>query len=67
MCYWNTDGVTSPDHESGYFHSQYYQNKLYTNYNWATDNNDNFKTGFVYRKSEAKVWDLVVLKIPILG
>ena len=67
VCYWNTDGVTDAKHESGFFHSQYYQNKLYTNYKWATDNNDNFKTGFVYNRSEAKVWDLVVLKIPILG
>ena len=61
VCYWNTDGVGSN------FHSQYYQNKLYTKYNWATDNDDNYKTDFVYKSKAANKWNVVVLKIPILG
>jgi hypothetical protein len=61
VCYWNTDGNGS------HFHSQYYQNKLYTNYKWATDNDNNYKTSFVYNRTKANSWDLVVLKIPILG
>jgi hypothetical protein len=66
VCYWNTDGIGE------HYHSQYYQNKLYTNYKWATDNDDNYKTSFVYNGNAkhpvlANKWDLVVLKIPILG
>jgi hypothetical protein len=61
VCYWNTDGIGSN------FHSQYYQNKLYTKYNWATDNDDNYKTDFVYKSKKADKWNVVVLKIPILG
>lgn len=61
VCYWNTDGIGSN------FHSQYYQNKLYTKYNWATDNDDNYKTDFVYKSKKADKWNVVILKIPILG
>lgn len=61
VMYWNTDGVGEN------FHSQYYQNKLYTNYNWATDNDNNYKTDFVYKSKKANQWTVVVLKIPILG
>jgi hypothetical protein len=66
VVYYNTD-TQNGEH----FHSQYYQNKLFNkNWNWATDNDDNFGTanGFVYNsKKTANVWNLYIFKIPILG
>jgi len=67
ICYWNTDGVTDGEHPNGFFHSQYYQNKLYTPYNWATDVDNNYGASFVYNSSKANVWDLVILKAPIFN
>jgi hypothetical protein len=62
VCYWTTDS------KADNFHSQYYTNGLYdTNYKWATDNDNNYKTAFVFKSSASNQWSLVVLKAPIFN
>ena len=62
VCYWTTDGKAND------FHSQYYTNGLYdSRYKWATDNDNNYKTAFVFKRSASDQWSLVILKAPIFN
>lgn len=63
IVYWCLDGNSDNSHVK-YGHTQIFSNMSLGNFNWSTDDKDNYGKSFLYNSREGRSWRFLVFKAP---